>query len=478
MCIVVDNMSVLRIWKRGKIWIKILIIIAVIELLTLGLYMVGEHIGIPKRGIINPISFYLEVVLEIIVLLIFIITFELLKRSKILNILFYKKYTILFFFTLITAILIEIFEDSGYVPGNMFPYSLINDALYVVIFASLLDFLYDAIIVAGIKERRKLLDSPLTSLSSIIALYPIVILIIGLTSTKKPIVIDTFAIGDALISIIFISVLAYYFIRIYEFKLPFGFYDYVDIINSFIILLVGFNLGDIVENFLEISLAPLILIYFVLVSSITFTMILLVFNGLYNLINIVSPYVFKKIFSNFHILINVVYDEPFLINSKIFSLIRTYISKIGGINDKVLVVIGRLNTLQKIILYATLGNIRVITVNIYEYGAFVSRTDVKDEIINVIESYDIVASPTHILGVLNDVAEKYSDKQIIVLYNTLSDLFLMMGVRRAYLAIRNILSNEFLKRRIVGSFYVILENAHRGGDIELIKTIIPRVIRL
>ncbi|ABN70595.1 hypothetical protein Smar_1506 [Staphylothermus marinus F1] len=471
-------MSEHHIWSHGEIWIKILATTIVIELGTIGFYVIGRYTGFLKSGTISPLESFLEIVLLSTLFLLFIISYELLRQTKISNISFYQKYFALFFSSLGIAVLIELFEDSGIVQYNMFPYALINDVLIVIILASFFDFVYDLMIISGTMMKRKLLESPLTLLSLFIVLIPIVVFFVTLTISNNPITLDAFTIGDILIGLFFIIVLAHYLIKVYNFVLYIELQDYGDIVNAMILLIIGYNVGDIIDNFLYKSQLWVIYMYFTFDLSLILALLTIVFNGLFNLLRTVEPFILRKTLSNFHILINTSIDDPITFNSRIFSMIRLYLDKIRGVKNKILLVIGELNTLQKIILRATLGNIQVINVNIKEYGGFTSRTGVKDEIINIIEYYEAAASPTHILGILNEVVDKYSDKQVIVLYNTLTDLILMMGVRRAYLTLRSILLNKELSRRITGSFYVIIEDAHEARDIELFRNIIPRVIRL
>ncbi|ADI32044.1 hypothetical protein [Staphylothermus hellenicus] len=470
-------MSEPHIWRHGKTWIKILAATAVIELGTIGFYIIGIYTGFLKSGTLSLLESSLETILLGILFLLFIISYKLLRRIKVSSILFYQKYFALLFSTLDMIVLLELFEDSGIVQSKMFPYTLINDALLVIILASFLDLVYDLMITSATREKRKLMHSPLTMLSLFIVLVPIALFFIVLTISNKPVKLEAYTVGDMLIGLSFIIVLLYYSIRIYNFILYIGLHDYADTVTSLILLFIGYNIGDIIDNFLGKNQLLVIYIYFAIDLSLILTLLIIIFNGLFNLFTTVDPLILRKTLRNFHILINTSIDDPIVFNSRIFSMIRIYLNKVGGVKDKILLVIGELNTIQKIILRATLGDIQVVNVSIKEYGGFISRVGVKDEIINLIEYYEAAASPTHILGVLNEVVDKYSDKQVIVLYNTLTDLILMMGTRRTYLALRNILLSKALSQRITGSFYVIIEDVHRKSDIELFRNIIPRVIR-
>jgi len=153
--------------------------------------------------------------------------------------------------------------------------------------------------------------------------------------------------------------------------------------------------------------------------------------------------------------------------------------KYGKKERDLLVIIGRHDPLIILNLKRVFETIDVVIIGLSEKTKFEKISGKDFDGIKVLEQYTVYTAPTYLVAAIKQVVDEYyEERDIYLLFLTFSDIIYLMGNTPAYMLLRKIIQEKEITSNINSLFPVIVKGAHTTDIVNMIKSIIPRIIEL
>ncbi len=465
-----------------KFWnniLKIMFMITIIDLLVMLLLRKTTSV---ELTVVNIVRTYIDLLTLAIFMIVMVHVVSIYRKIA-----FYSKdcaYGLVFAMSLyLFSVFVETLENMGVALTHNFPWSLVNDVCISVSLIYFIYFTYNILLPVCDVIKRKLVHSPLILIPIVLVVSSsIPILSIAYISNELGFLTnDLYAVTDTVINIVSLFVLAEILSKVYNLSLRHGAIDISENLSSLILLVIGYFVVDTIDNFilgrelLVLLSATQLFLMAILVYILAYTIV-----SISNLIPIVMPIILgmKTGIPN-NALLEVSFESPSDAYFKIFHFMKDYMRKYGKKERDLLVIIGRHDPLIILNLKRVFETIDVVIIGLSEKTKFEKISGKDFDGIKVLEQYTVYTAPTYLVAAIKQVVDEYyEERDIYLLFLTFSDIIYLMGNTPAYMLLRKIIQEKEITSNINSLFPVIVKGAHTTDIVNMIKSIIPRIIEL